>query len=232
MIQQIFERLTSVLSLGGPVVVIIGLLSVAALTILLAKIWQFHQMRVGRHARSNKALDLWLAGRFSEASDLVDGNRAPCARLLKHAFEGYQRTGGDLKRTTDDVARIAGNILHDLRGWLRALDSIAQIAPLLGLFGTILGMIDAFQALQDAGDAIDPSQLAGGIWVALLTTAAGLAVAIPCSLFTTWFEGRIEDERAAMENLLSGFATLKISETDISEARQTDLDGEGAAHAH
>ena len=64
-------------------------------------------------------------------------------------------------------------IWRGLEGGFRLLDTIGQTAPLLGLFGTVLGMIDAFQALQEAGQAVDPSLLAGGIWVALLTTAAG-----------------------------------------------------------
>ena len=64
-----------------------------------------------------------------------------------------------------------------LEGGFRLLDSVAQLAPLLGLFGTVLGMIEAFQSLQDAGSQVDPSLLAGGIWVALLTTAVGLALA-------------------------------------------------------
>jgi biopolymer transport protein ExbB len=77
---------------------------------------------------------------------------------------------------------------------MRLLDAIAQTAPLLGLFGTVLGMIEAFQTLQSAGATVDPSQLAGGIWVALLTTALGLGIAMPVSLFLSWVEGRIARE--------------------------------------
>ncbi|MEM9754801.1 MAG: MotA/TolQ/ExbB proton channel family protein, partial [Pseudomonadota bacterium] len=84
----------------------------------------------------------------------------------------------------------------------RLLDSIAQVAPLLGLFGTVLGMIDAFQALQDAGAQVDPSVLAGGIWVALLTTAVGLGVAMPTSLILTWLETRVDADRAFAERML------------------------------
>ena len=65
----------------------------------------------------------------------------------------------------------------------------------MGLFGTVLGMIDAFRALQNAGTSVDPSLLAGGIWVALLTTAAGLAVAMPTSLILNWFEARMRRDR-------------------------------------
>ena len=85
----------------------------------------------------------------------------------------------------------------------RLLDSVAQLAPLLGLFGTVLGMISAFQALQEAGSQVDPSILAGGIWVALLTTAVGLAVAMPTSLLLTWFESRVARESELLERALT-----------------------------
>ena len=85
---------------------------------------------------------------------------------------------------------------------LRFLDNVAQLAPLLGLFGTVLGMIEAFQSLQDAGAQVDPSILAGGIWVALLTTAVGLVVAMPAALILAWFEGRMHNERVTADRLL------------------------------
>jgi len=86
---------------------------------------------------------------------------------------------------------------------LRLLDSVAQLAPLLGLFGTVLGMIEAFQSLQQAGSQVDPSLLAGGIWVALLTTAVGLAVAMPTSLVLSWFESRMDNERVTAERAIA-----------------------------
>ena len=84
----------------------------------------------------------------------------------------------------------------------RLLDSVAQLAPLLGLFGTVLGMISAFQALQAAGSQVDPSILAGGIWVALLTTAVGLAVAMPTALVLSWFEARMDAERVLAQQAI------------------------------
>ena len=80
------------------------------------------------------------------------------------------------------------------------LELIATIAPLLGLLGTVLGMIAAFQALQAAGSRADPAILAGGIWEALLTTAAGMAVAIPASMALTWFESVVDRLRLEMED--------------------------------
>ena len=84
----------------------------------------------------------------------------------------------------------------------RFLDSVAQLAPLLGLFGTVLGMIQAFQSLQEAGAQVDPSLLAGGIWVALLTTAVGVVVAMPTAFVLAWFEGRMDAERVAADTFI------------------------------
>ena len=75
---------------------------------------------------------------------------------------------------------------------LRYLDLIISITPLLGLFGTVLGMIDAFSELEKSGNNIDPGQLAGGIWEALLSTAAGMMVAIPAAVALTAYEGKLE----------------------------------------
>jgi biopolymer transport protein ExbB len=84
----------------------------------------------------------------------------------------------------------------------RLLDSVAQLAPLLGLFGTVLGMIEAFRSLQAAGSQVDPSILAGGIWVALLTTAVGLVVAMPTALILSWLEQRMEAERVIADKAI------------------------------
>ena len=91
--------------------------------------------------------------------------------------------------------------MAETRSGLRALELIATIAPLLGLFGTVLGMIAAFQELQASGSRADPSALAGGIWEALLTTAAGMAVAIPASAALTWFESIADRLRHDLEDI-------------------------------
>jgi biopolymer transport protein ExbB len=135
----------------------------------------------------------------------------------------------------EEVGRVALGRLHELQRGFRALDAIAQISPLLGLFGTVLGMIEAFRQLQGAGSAVDPSILAGGIWVALLTTAAGLAVAMPVSLMLTWFETRVENERVAIETTATSF----FSQTAMGDLRAASGSvhpsapmAAGALHAH
>ena len=107
----------------------------------------------------------------------------------------------------EETTRIARGELARLREGLRALELIATIAPLIGLLGTVLGMIEAFQALQATGARADPSVLAGGIWEALLTTAAGMAVAIPAAAALTWFESVADAVQAEMEDLATRIFT-------------------------
>ena len=114
-----------------------------------------------------------------------------------------------------------------LEGGFRLLDSVAQLAPLLGLFGTVLGMIEAFQSLQSAGSTVDPSLLAGGIWVALMTTAVGLAVAMPTSMILAWFESRTARERVFADKALR--TVLAPGQPDLAAV---GAGGPAAAQSH
>ena len=120
------------------------------------------------------------------------------------------------ERLREEISARAADRLFGLASWLKALDLVTQISPLLGLFGTVLGMIETFQTLQESGASANPATLAGGIWVALLTTACGLAVAMPVSIAVTWFETRLEKERAALEVLLTGVFTAGASSSQPS----------------
>jgi biopolymer transport protein ExbB len=107
----------------------------------------------------------------------------------------------------EETTRVAKAGLARARAGLRMLDLVVTIAPLLGLFGTVLGMIAAFQTLQESGAQADPSALAGGIWEALLTTAAGMGVAIPASMALSWFESVVDRVQADMEDLATRIFT-------------------------
>lgn len=183
------NRLRALLDLGGPVIAILIALSILVLTTVLFKVWQFWSLGVGRHRSIDTALAEWDAGNRAGAEAALARSRNHLAPVLGAAMSSDPSAKARLIAMAEDrLGRVTSGF--------RLLDSIAQIAPLLGLFGTVLGMIDAFRALQAAGDAVDPSVLAGGIWVALLTTAAGLAVAMPTSLALTFFESRAAGERA------------------------------------
>lgn len=186
------EALAGLLELGGPVVALLLAMSLVGLALVLVKLWQFQRAGVGRHAEILAALDQIDGGAQALALRTAATARSHLAELATLAMSAEAQGGSEALR-----ARLSGQAeaaVMRLRGGLRLLDSIAQVAPLLGLFGTVLGMITAFQSLQEAGAAVDPSALAGGIWVALLTTAVGLGVAMPASLALTWFDSRIERE--------------------------------------
>jgi biopolymer transport protein ExbB len=88
---------------------------------------------------------------------------------------------------------------------------IANLSPLIGLLGTVIGMINAFQALQNAGNKVDPSILSGGIWVALMTTAAGLIIAIPSAAAHNWMEGVVYRAQRAMEDAVTRVFTGQVA---------------------
>ncbi|MFN4155155.1 MAG: MotA/TolQ/ExbB proton channel family protein [Paracoccaceae bacterium] len=183
------DALRGLIALGGPVVALILALSVLAGAVVLWKLWQFRAAGVGRHAGLEAAIAAQDAGQRTRARALCEAAPSHLAPLLAEALQAQSPTARDRLYT------LAEERLARLESGFRLLDTIAQTAPLLGLFGTVLGMIDAFRAMQGAGQAVDPSVLAGGIWVALMTTAAGLAVAMPVSALLSWLEQRMAAER-------------------------------------
>ena len=180
--------------LGGPVVLLMGAMSILVLAVVLYKLWQFAAAGVGRHRALRDAIEAWDTGNRIAARRLLDSSRSYLRPVVAMAIDGQVDPD---RLEAEAEARFAR-----LETGLRLLDSIAQLAPLLGLFGTVLGMISAFQALQEAGAQVDPSILAGGIWVALLTTAVGLAVAMPTALIQSWFEGQMDAERVLAQKVL------------------------------
>ncbi|GHB45558.1 biopolymer transporter ExbB [Pseudovibrio japonicus] len=203
--------LMDLLAKGGVVVGLLLVVSVLALTIVFAKLWQFWLAGVGRHRKAEQSVAVWRVGKRAEAYKIVASDRSPLSDVLAHTMRGLMKPQVPEEKVREDVERVCLTHLGDLRSYLRALDMIAQIAPLLGLFGTVLGMIGAFQAMADAGSQVDPSTLAGGIWVALMTTAVGLAVAIPASVMLSLFEGRIEKEQGAMERMVTELFTGAVT---------------------
>ncbi len=167
---EVVDVLSSALdfmSAGGPVLYLLGALSFITLALVFAKLLQFSSARLGERAKRGA-----LARVRAATQSAVDAQKEE---------KQIERAG----------FRAARRELRPLEGGLGMLGLIAMLSPLIGLLGTVVGMIEAFRALSEAGGAVDPSLLSAGIWVALLTTAAGLIVAIPATLAHGWFEGRL-----------------------------------------
>lgn len=197
----LISQIAAFLELGGPVVAILVVVSILSLAVILLKLFQFTRSGVGSRRRAERAVLLFASGRPREAHDLAKAGRSPSTELVAQAIDMVMAKRIEKPAIEERLVRVATARLHELQWGFRFLDAVAQLAPLMGLFGTVLGMIEAFKKLQSAGNAVDPSILAGGIWVALMTTAVGLAVAMPVSLILTWFETRVENERVAIQTL-------------------------------
>ncbi|ATG44279.1 putative integral membrane protein [Phaeobacter piscinae] len=183
---------------GGPSIWAIAALSVITLALILWKIWRLALIGAWSRGKAGRAVAAFERGEQDTASDIVRGRRGIRSKVVASALASVCTLPED--RAREETARVAKLHLASAGTGLGALELIATIAPLLGLLGTVLGMIAAFQALQAAGSKADPALLAGGIWEALLTTAAGMAVAIPASAALTWFEAVITRIRRDVED--------------------------------
>ncbi|MDC0659498.1 MotA/TolQ/ExbB proton channel family protein [Leisingera sp. SS27] len=195
---------------GGPSIWAIAALSVITLALILWKIWRLALIGAWSRGKAADAVAAYERGDCAAALAIVQNRIGVRSKVVTAALTATASLPED--RAREETARVAKLHLASAATGLGALELIATIAPLLGLLGTVLGMIAAFQALQAAGSKADPALLAGGIWEALLTTAAGMAVAIPASAALTWFEAVISRIRRDLED----------SATRIFVARQPD----------
>lgn len=198
--QERWDAILGFMDMGGAAIWVIAGLAVITAGLIIWKVLRLGLSGTWRPGRAERAVQTWQSGDRAEARRMVEGRRGVYAVPVRAAMDGIARDDMTPDTRREEVSRVAAGELFQQRKGLRALELVATIAPLVGLLGTVLGMVAAFQALEAAGSRADPADLAGGIWEALLTTAAGMAVAIPAAAALTWFEsiadraqGRIED---------------------------------------
>jgi biopolymer transport protein ExbB len=207
---------------GGPVLIVLALLSLTAMTIVLVKLWQFARLRIGARQPVDRALALWYRHQPVEAIAELAGRRQPSARLVHRAMTGLEAPGNDETVLREELTRFGLELLERLRGGLRALEVIATLSPLLGLLGTVLGMIEAFRQLEQAGSQVDPSILSGGIWQALLTTAVGLAIAIPVVMLHAWLERKVDAHGHRMDDAVTRVFTRNLGRLPLTLAKEPE----------
>ncbi|MES2666177.1 MAG: MotA/TolQ/ExbB proton channel family protein [Pseudomonadota bacterium] len=192
----------SLLRSGGPIVWQLLVLSVLSLAVIVTRIMQLRGVLSGAAARS-AAIGLWASGDRAAAIAALPA-RAPADRVLKAAMEAVN-AGGRRAAVEPDLEWRGNEEVTRMSRHIRLLELIAMVAPLLGLLGTVLGMISAFQSLAAAEGAANASLLAGGIWEALLTTAAGLMVAIPAAIAAGLLAERVDRAAQMIEAAVGQF---------------------------
>ncbi len=186
------------LNVGGPALWVIFGISIVLMTVGLWKFWHLIKLGAWNKKQADEILKLWLEKKVGPVDVSQQNIRA---KILGQTILAISDKNYTNEMVREECVRLANNDLNEARRGLRIIDLIITIAPLVGLLGTVLGMIEAFQALQDSGAQADPSALAGGIWEALLTTAAGMGIAIPASILLSWYDSVVENVQADIENL-------------------------------
>ncbi len=197
--QETFVSLGALLSEGGVTMIPIYLCSFIALTIFLRKFFEFRALGVDP-AWVERLLDAMRRGDFETASQWCNGKSQPATRVA----EGMAKTFVNRPDRVEAEARRIGTLeLRRLEKGLSVMAFIAQAAPLLGLLGTVLGMVDLFLGLQGSSQGqIDVGALSSGIWKALLTTAAGLTVAVPSLAGHAYLASRTDRVRMDLGDLV------------------------------
>lgn len=212
-----------IIKAGGWVMAHIIACSILALAIIGECFWSLQRQRV---MPKDLVKQVW---RLRQQSELTQNqvtalrNSSPLGRILA---AGRSSANEDRQMMKESIEETGRHVAHELDRFLNTLGTIATISPLLGLLGTVIGMMQIFGAITDAGVG-DPQQMAGGISVALITTVAGLMVAIPTLFFYRHFRGRVDDLAINMEA-----ETIKMMEILRGErqqnARSAQLHGDAA----
>lgn len=186
--------------IGTPILALLAILSLLSITIIFVKAFQLSSALKGKDRRAG-ALQSLEADGAAAAKDQLAPAKTPADYVATLAFDKLSKNR-DAHLETD--LEIAGNAEAQAAfRHIRTLETIAMISPLLGLLGTVLGMIQAFRDLEMAEGAANAALLAGGIWQALLTTAAGLIVALPAAAAAALLSSRAEAVVTEIEATIS-----------------------------
>ena len=184
---------------GGPMMVPILLCSVLALAIILERFMYLQKIKLDTKKFMSEVSDSLKRNRAMDAINICEQMPGPLPNVLKAGILKYDRTRQEIKEAVEDAA------LHEIPRMERnisILATIAHISTLLGLLGTVIGMIEVFQKIQEKSAALSPvtpADLSAGIWQALIATAAGLIVAIPTITAYNYFVSRVNNFILQME---------------------------------
>jgi biopolymer transport protein ExbB len=201
------------LAKGGPVMIPIIILSVVAFTIILAKFWELWRFRARLDKLWQKLSALVQDGNLPAALRVCREDTTSLGRLFESAILHRTQERSEITRR---VERLGGDVVADLESYMSALATIVGVEPMLGFLGTIVGLIKAFMNWEGMGERITINVLAGGIYEAMITTAAGLIVAIPYYLIYNHLVTRVNTLTRLTEERADEFVDL-LTEVRVRE---------------
>ena len=199
---------------GGPIMGLIILCSVVAFAVFLERMWYLRNAQIDTNKFMEEIAGKLKNNKIMEALDMCNVTRGPIARILKAGVIKYDKTRHEIKEAIEDAG------IHEvplLEKNLGIMATIAHISPLLGLLGTVVGMLKAFQVIEEKAMGmvpVNPGDLAGGIWEALITTVAGLSIAIPTYVAYNYLVSRVGNFVLDMEKSATGLTNLLSEQKD------------------
>jgi len=191
---------------GGPLMWLILLLGIIAVGVFLERWFYLHRAQINTADFLNGIRNALGRGNVIESIALCDETPGPVPQVVKAGINNRDRSREEISEGLQDVAH---SEVARLERRLVVLATIAQIAPLLGFLGTVLGMIQMFRVMQEA-QLPSPGQLAGGVWTALLTTAGGLVVAVPTYVAYNYLVSRVQHLVLDMEKAANEMVSLLV----------------------
>ncbi|MBI3322048.1 MAG: MotA/TolQ/ExbB proton channel family protein [Candidatus Omnitrophica bacterium] len=212
-----------IIARGGPVMIAIVMCSVFSLALIMERLYYFISLHLGPDIdRRFAELRSHLEGhRWKEAAMLCGSWQGPVARVVQAGLAIRDSSPQEIDEAMEEAAH---EEMPKVEQHLRWLSTLAQVSTLLGLLGTVTGLVRAFQVIQNkssGGNPVSPGDLAGGVWEALITTVAGLLVAIPTILAYNYFAGRVVEAQFQMEKaaaLVSGWRQIRERSQSVSGA--------------
>lgn len=200
---------------GGPIMYFILVCSIFMAAIFINRIIYLHRMQIDTREFISGLRNELKARRVTEAISICEHTPGPIARIIKAGIINHDRGAVNIRNAMD---RVALQEIPRLERGVSLLVTIAVVTPLLGLLGTVLGLINVFQLVGSQAGMLTGSQLAGGLWEALLTTAFGLAVAIPAYLAYNYLVVRIQNMVQEMDQSAAELVEV-LSEEDLAGVR-------------
>ncbi len=202
---------------GGPMMYLIIIASILAFGVVIERIYHLNKARIDAGKFMDGIINVLKRNKIIEAIEICNSTPGPIAHIVKAGILKHDRSKPEIREAVEEAARLE---IPRMEKHLPVLATIAHVAPLLGLVGTVTGMIKSFQVIQQKASAmvpVNPGDLAGGIWEALLATLAGLSVAIPTYVAYNYLVSQVDNLVYDMETSATDLVNLLSSKRDTYE---------------